>query len=196
MPCPCGLQFARHESSSQFRGKSEISKALPKARWPTVCRRGETLANDGDVHPDLDLRQRLSPRPPTSEALFNGGPSPHSKATVFSFDLTSDGEAALLLSLTQGNLLVTCDSVQNWVDTKGCSLMGGLVTRAMGFIQPAKIGPMWLKKMSGNEPSQLRPDFERLLSHDFQHLIAGHGELLRDDAKEALRRSCARVFGD
>lgn len=94
----------------------------------------------------------------------------------------------------QGNLLITCDSVQNWADTAGCSLMGSLATRAMGLISPAKIGPLWLKEMSRGQPQVLRPDFDRLLQLDFSHLIAGHGALLRDQAKQALVASCERTF--
>ena len=75
------------------------------------------------------------------------------------------------------------------------SLLGGLTARAMGFVQPAKIGPIWLKHMSSGKPLEMKPDFDRLLGHDFAHLIAGHGSLLRDDARGALRRSCARIFG-
>lgn len=137
-----------------------------------------------------------APSPPDAktERLAEGGASPLSRAKPFVFGRTADREAALVLEQSDGNLLITCDAVQNWVDTKGCSLMGKLVSRAMGFIQPAKIGPIWVKTMTKGHPSEMRADFDRLLQHDFAHLIAGHGVLLRDGAKEALRRSCDRAL--
>ena len=94
-----------------------------------------------------------------------------------------------------GNLLITCDSVQNWASTDGCSFMGAVATHLMGFLVPAKIGPIWLKKATDGQPSRMWRDFNRLLGLDFRHLVAGHGNLLRDDAKGALARSCDKTLG-
>lgn len=127
--------------------------------------------------------------------LQDGGASPLDGASIFRFTAAKHGEAALVVQQAEGNLLVTCDSVQNWTDTDGCSLVGALATRAMGLVSPAKIGPMWLKAMAGDRPQVLRPDFDRLQQLDFAHLIAGHGSLLRDGARAALATSCARTFG-
>lgn len=124
------------------------------------------------------------------EKLVDAGPSP--RVRVFTFEGGNEPEAALIVEQPGGNLLVTCDSIQNWADTSGCSLVGGLVARAMGFVVPAKIGPIWLKKITDNRPTALRGDFDRLLAEDFSHLIAGHGVLLRGDAKAAIDRSCVR----
>lgn len=135
-----------------------------------------------------------APADAKTEKLVDGGAGPLSHATPFVFARAADREAVLVLAQGEGNLLVTCDSVQNWTDTKGCSFVGGLVTRMMGFIEPAKIGPIWVKNMTDGRPGQMRADFDRLLAHDFRHLIAGHGTLLRDGAKEALRRSCDRAL--
>lgn len=127
-----------------------------------------------------------------TELLVDGAAGPLARASAFVFESAKLGEAALVLEQPQGNLLITCDSVQNWSDTRGCSLMGGLVCRAMGFLVPAKLGPIWVKKMTDGHPAALRPDFDRLLARDFKHLIAGHGSLLRDGAKAALEQSCAK----
>jgi hypothetical protein len=138
-----------------------------------------------------------APAPPDAktEKLVDGGPSPLSKATPFVFRAGQLGEAALVLEQAAGPLLITCDSVQNWANTDGCSLMGALACRVMGFLEPAKIGPIWIKRATDGEPSRMWPDFERLLARDFRHLIAGHGDLLRDDAKAALTRSCDKTLG-
>lgn len=152
---------------------------------------------------DPYYRDRYSPTcwaslPPdaSTERLSDGGASPHDRAQVFSFTHATGGEAALLVTQPAGNLLVTCDSVQHWPDTTRCSLIGGLACRAMGFLRNrATIGPIWMKEMTGGRPQALRPDFERLLSRDFAHLISAHGEVLRDTARDDLRRSCATALG-
>jgi hypothetical protein len=152
---------------------------------------------------DPYYRARYSPtcwasRPPdaATERLADGGPSPHGRARVFDFARASGGEAALLVAQPGGDLLVTCDSVQHWPGTERCSLLGGLACRAMGFLRErATLGPIWLKQMTGGEPAALRPDFERLLAHDFAHLVSAHGDVLRDTARADLRRACARSLG-
>ncbi|MDO9018502.1 MAG: hypothetical protein Q8S73_41335 [Deltaproteobacteria bacterium] len=152
---------------------------------------------------DPYYRSRYSPTcwtslPPdaATERLADGGASPHPRARVFSFQNAQKGEAALLLTQPAGDLLITCDSVQHWPDTTRCSLGGALACRVMGFLRrPLTLGPIWLKEMTGGRPQALRPDFERLLSHDFAHLVSAHGEVLRDTARADLRRSCTSTLG-
>ncbi len=152
---------------------------------------------------DPYYRDRYSPTcwsslPPdaSTERLADGGASPSGRAQVFSFTKANRGEAALLVTQPAGNLLVTCDSVQHWPDTSGCSFIGGLACRALGFLRNrATIGPIWMKEMTGGQPQALRPDFERLLAQDFAHLVSAHGNVLRDTARADLRRSCATALG-
>lgn len=137
-----------------------------------------------------------APDDPRTERLEDGGASPVTRAKVFSFKKASRGEAALVVTQPGGNLLVTCDSAQHWPDTAGCSPVGGAVCRAMGFLsETVKIGPIWLKESTDGNPRAMRPDFERLLAHDFAHVVSAHGELLRNDASAELRRSCTKVLG-
>jgi hypothetical protein len=152
---------------------------------------------------DPYYRARYSPRcwaslpaDAATERLANGGASPVERARVVAFESAQKGEAALLVTQPGGDLLVTCDSAQHWASTASCSLLGGLACRAMGFLRnPVTIGPIWMKEMTGGRPQALRPDFERLLSQDFAHLISAHGELLRDTARADLRRACAASLG-
>jgi len=111
-------------------------------------------------------------------------------AQFFAFELTNKPESALLLP-HGGGVLVTCDAVQNWEHTDGCSVVGKVVTHVFGFIKPAQIGPPW-KKIMTPEGGSLRPDFERLAALPFQHLIGGHGEPLRDVARDRLQATIAR----
>lgn len=124
------------------------------------------------------------------EKLVDGERGPFEGTRVFAFKGGTEVESALLVDRPGGNLLITCDSIQNWADTSGCSFVGGLAARMMGFITPAKIGPIWLKNVTQKRPAALRPDFDRLLSLDFSHLVAGHGVMLRDGAKAAIENSC------
>ena len=60
----------------------------------------------------------------------------------------------------------------------------------MGFFTRANIGPVWVRV---NEPKA--DDFARLRQLSFQHVLCGHGEPLRDDAKEAFSGRIAEIFG-
>lgn len=118
---------------------------------------------------------------------------PFPDASAFLFENTKHPEAAILLK-RDGGLLITCDCVQNWVNTDGCSLVGRGITRMMGFIKPAQIGPPWRKAMTPAGGS-LEPDFDRLAALPFDRLIAGHGVLLESGARDRLKESMVRVFG-
>jgi hypothetical protein len=139
---------------------------LPGMKHPHGGERTDELAPDHLPSPDLEL---------------------------FTFEHTKSPEAALLYR-GNGGVLLTCDSVQNWVDTAGCSLPAKLITHLMGFMKPAQIGPPWRKAMTP-EGGTLRPDFERMLALDFTHLVGAHGAVLRDEAKERLGQTLTRVFG-
>jgi hypothetical protein len=128
-----------------------------------------------------------------SDVLSADAELPVDDLRLFLFEHTVKPEAALLLE-RDGGLLITCDSVQNWTNTDRCSAMAKVVTSAMGFLKPAQIGPPWRKKMTPKGGS-LRPDFERLAALPFQHLVAGHGTVLRDHAQTKLQETIVRVYG-
>lgn len=118
---------------------------------------------------------------------------PFQDGELFVFEQTVGKEAALLVR-REGGVLITCDAVQNWPDTEGCSVMAKLVSRVMGFTaRPAQIGPPWRKAMTPAGGS-LRRDFERLAALEFRHLIGGHGAPLRDTAKGDLRKTVEATF--
>lgn len=127
------------------------------------------------------------------ETLAVDAPLPFPDGRLFVFEHTLAPEAALLLE-RDGGVLITCDSVQHWSDTSGCSPLARVVARLMGFVKPAQIGPPWRKRMTP-EGGTLRPDFERLAALPFIHLIGGHGDVLRDHAPERLAETITRVYG-
>jgi hypothetical protein len=114
--------------------------------------------------------------------------------TLFSFERSRTPETAIQLA-RHGGLLLTCDSVQNWETTSGCSLFGGLMARMMGFRGRACIGPGWRKMCEPKDGRGFAPDFERLLALDFRHVIGGHGPPMKDDGKDALRAQVRRIYG-
>lgn len=110
-------------------------------------------------------------------------------ARVFLFEHVQHPEAAIVLD-REGGVLVPCDSYQNWTTFDGCSLLGGLMLRALGF-GPTLIGGPWMKRVGTPE---VRADFERLLEVPFAHLLPAHGTVLRDRAGEGLRTAMAARF--
>ena len=123
---------------------------------------------------------------------LDAGALPFSDARLFRFEDTVAPEAAVLVE-RDGGILVTCDSVQNWVSLDGCSMLARGVTRAMGFLHPMNIGPPW-RKMMTKKGGSLKPDFERLAALPFEHAIGGHGDPAIGGAKAGLAATIARVF--
>jgi hypothetical protein len=138
---------------------------------------------DVEVRPGVTVHHQLRP----------GAPTPIEGATLFSFERSHYPELALHIP-RHGGLVLTCDSIQNWEKTTGCSFFAGLMAPFMGFKGRACIGPAWKKYCEPKDGRGLAPDFERLLEFDFRHLIGAHGAPMKDDAKEALQRTVSRVF--
>jgi hypothetical protein len=116
------------------------------------------------------------------------GACPIKGASVFLFDHAKQPEGALLLE-RDGGLLITVDSYQNWESFEGCTLIGKVMMKLMGF-GPTLIGGPWFKAMG----PEVRTDFEELVKLPFSHLVPAHGQILKDTAKEGLRTAMARRF--
>lgn len=137
-----------------------------------------------DLKPGIQVHHELVP----------GGDLPIANAALFKFESSRVPEVALLLNKHDG-VLLACDSVQNWEHTTGCSAIGSLVSRLMGFRGRACIGPQWLKAADPENKKRLSPDFERLLKLNFRHAIGGHGGPILDTARDDLRLQVRRAFG-
>lgn len=124
--------------------------------------------------------------------LAPGVELPIAGAELFSFE--RGVEKAILLP-AQGGVLITCDSVQNWTDFAGCSTLGRLFMKQVGFGGRAQIGPMWKKRLEGKQKGSLRPDFERLRTLTFRHVLSGHGDPLLETADDDLRTQMGKTFG-
>ncbi|MBV1930787.1 MAG: hypothetical protein KUG71_03640 [Porticoccaceae bacterium] len=109
---------------------------------------------------------------------------PIEDAGFFVFSSTTVPEAALLLK--DKRLLITTDAIQYYTEWTRTSLLARLMLPLLGFKKDLIIGPPWLKKVTPKGGSMCG-DFERLLELEFDHLIAAHGSLLRDNAKSRLK---------
>ena len=121
--------------------------------------------------------------------LGAGGETPFSDGTVFVFDTPALPEAVLRID-RDGGILVSCDSLQNWSEAdRFFDEATAQKMTAFGFIQPANIGPGWLRTAKPR-----LDDFEKLESLEFRHLLPAHGTPLHDVAREKLRATFDRVF--
>ncbi|MBW2244880.1 MAG: hypothetical protein JRH01_23105 [Deltaproteobacteria bacterium] len=133
------------------------------------------------------------PQDPTPQQVLRPDSLPIPDAELFEYQDSKEKEGALLIRRA-GGILISCDAVQNWPDTKGCSLPAKLAAHLIGFRRRrAQIGPPWLKKMTPDGGS-LKADFERLAKLDFAHLIGAHGAPLRDTAREDLQATIEATF--
>jgi hypothetical protein len=130
----------------------------------------------------------------TDRELRPGDALPLSDGSLFAFENGTKPETAIVLE-REGGILLSCDSVQNWVNFEGCSRLGGLMMRAMGFLGPAKIGPGWRSAAERKKGPTFEGDFERLLQLRWKHLLSAHGVPLRDTAHADLRRMVAATYG-
>jgi len=117
--------------------------------------------------------------------------SPIENSEFFIFSTAKFPEAALLLK--NHKLLITTDSIQNLTNWSYTTFLTKVVLRLMGFKKELLIGKPWIKRVTPKGES-MQGDFERLLNLDFDHLIAAHGTLLRDNAKPALQQVVAKTF--
>jgi hypothetical protein len=139
--------------------------------------------------PGVDHREGAK----TDRELVPGGELPLAGAELFSFATSRTPETVIRLA-RHGGILLTCDSVQNWESTADCSLLGGLMTRAMGFKGRACIGPGWRKASEPKEGPGFLPAFKQILDFDFRHAIGAHGAPMKDTAKDDLHRQVRKVY--
>ena len=93
-----------------------------------------------------------------------------------------------VLYLPDHSLLITCDSIQYHMDWSYTSNFTRIVLKLMGFRLGLFIGKPWLKRVT-SKGANLVTDFERILSLNFNNLIAAHGGVLKNDAQGKLNGS-------
>jgi hypothetical protein len=139
--------------------------------------------------PEVDHREGAK----TDRELVADAELPMAGAKLFSFDSSRTPETVIRLS-RHGGILLTCDSVQNWETTKGCSFLGGLASRAMGFRGRACLGPGWRKMSEPKDGVGFKREFEQLLDLDFRHFLSGHGAPVKNTAKDDIHGAVRRLY--
>jgi len=117
--------------------------------------------------------------------------SPFPNSAFFIFEQAKYPEAALLIK--EHRLLITTDSVQYHVDWRYFTWVTKVAFKVLGFKRGLNIGPIWLKRVTPKGGS-LKGDFEKLLTLDFNAMIAAHGLPLKSDAKKALSAEVSHTF--
>jgi hypothetical protein len=135
----------------------------------------------------------LQPGMKTDRELRPGVELPIAGAKLFSFDSSRTPEMVLHLD-RHGGLLLSCDSFQNWETTDGCSFLGGLMARFLGFRGRACIGPGWRRASEPKDGVGFSREFAALLELDFRHAISAHGAPMKETAKADLAAQVRRLY--
>jgi hypothetical protein len=136
--------------------------------------------------------QGTYPQPEPTKLITAATQSQIPDAEFFIFSTATYPEACLLLK--QHRLLITTDSIQYYSGWRYFSRITKLVFKLMGFKQGLNIGGPWVKRVTPNGGS-LKPDFDELMTKDFDALIAAHGGLLSSNAKSMIQQEMDKVFG-
>lgn len=129
---------------------------------------------------------------PKGDVVFNSATEfPVRGASFFVYENARFPEAAILIP--QHRLLITTDSLQYYNDFSYFSGFTKIAFRLLGFKPGLNIGGPWVKRVTPKGGS-LKPDFERLLTLDFDAIIGAHGGLLKSGAKDHLRAEMQVAF--
>ncbi len=134
------------------------------------------------------------PEPAIDVELNTGCSLPFPDTELFCFEGTIQPESVLLLKRGTG-LLLTCDAIQHYGDYRFNNLPARLIMPLIGFPRTTIIGPFWLKLMTP-EGKSLQPEFERLLTLEFDALLSAHGSFLATGAKAAVQRAVEKTYGE
>ncbi len=135
----------------------------------------EDCGAGGPTHMDVEMRV--------------GGPMPFPGCSLFVFESAAFPEGTLLIA-QEGGILITCDSVKNWLDVDPFfNAETAKMHKETDMIGPAAIS-FW-----ANACSVKASDFLRLLQLPFRHLLSAHGAPLLNTAHEQLAGSVKRQFG-
>lgn len=134
--------------------------------------------------------------PDIDQALSEGGPLPFRNAQLFAFGHMKETEGAILLERSR-NILITCDAIQSYTTAPHTPHTNWLTRKMMpfiGFPRKTLIGPIWVKLLV-TDKAAIQKEFERLLTLDFDQLIAAHGTFLETNAHAEVKQAVKTIFG-
>lgn len=114
-------------------------------------------------------------------------PFPDCSLFVFSTSIHPEG---IIHINKEGGILVTCDSIKNWItQDEYFSDATEKLYYQLGFFGKASISKIW------QQATQVKAqDFKRLKTLTFKHLISAHGEPLKNEAYEKLSQTIFQEF--
>lgn len=125
----------------------------------------------------------------TDVQLIPNGQMPVPNCSIFIFETSKYPEGILHIA-QQGGILITCDSIKNWLAPDQFFSPGtAKLYKDQGFFGTASISNVWKQACNVN-PS----DFERLKTLEFRHLLSAHGEPLLNNAYELVAKTIKQEF--
>ncbi len=124
------------------------------------------------------------------EFLVPDNKMPFADCSLFVFETSTHPEGILHIA-KHGGILITCDSIKNWLKAdQFFSEESAKLYEAQGFFGIASISAIW--KQACNVAAS---DFIRLKSLKFQHLISAHGDPLIDTAYKNVAETIRKEYG-
>lgn len=109
---------------------------------------------------------------------------PFSKGRLIPFLTTKYPESVLYID-KNGGILVTCDSIKNWIKSdRFFSVETANDFSKSGVFGRVKIDDVWLNAMQPQNS-----DLENLLSIDFKHLVSAHGPVIKNEGYQLVKES-------
>jgi hypothetical protein len=109
-------------------------------------------------------------------------------ASVFIFKTSIHPEGILHID-REGGILITCDSIKNWLSPdEFFNLETVKLYQEQKFFGAANISNVW------QQACQVKlEDFTKLKSLTFRHLLSAHGEPILNNAKELLEKTISQM---
>ena len=134
--------------------------------------------------------------PAVTDVLSADAQLPFSNASLFVFDHMKETEGAILLDIGPG-LLITCDGIQSYATaphTPHTNAFTRFMMPFIGFPKKTLIGPVWVKLLV-EDVEGIKREFQRLMTLEFDQLIAAHGTFLSQGAKQEVQQAYDKMFG-
>jgi len=121
--------------------------------------------------------------------LVPSGLMPFPECFLFVFETSKYPEGILHID-QEGGILITCDSVKNWLTPdRFFSIETAKLYEEQGFFGPATVTNVWRHACDVKAS-----DFIRLKSLKFRHLLSAHGDPLLNNAHEQLTKIISGII--
>ncbi|RZI45179.1 hypothetical protein [Candidatus Finniella inopinata] len=120
----------------------------------------------------------------TDIELVPNGQMPVTNCSLFIFETSNYPEGILHID-QEGGILITCDSIKNWVSPdQFFSTETAEMYKEQGFFGTASVSNVWKQACNVNFS-----DFVKLKTLTFRHLLSAHGEPLLNNAYELVSKT-------